>query len=144
MASNPRPVFKHPIPGRSDGVSIASSDDIMQVWEPGDNTSTIIWNGRQITVTRLLPFRDVSQFINAVMDLCFDTEHEIAVPEAADFAIRLNVLMRYAGIMMTNDIEEQYRIVYESGLYEAVIEVINTAQLEAIRQTVQTCVLHLM
>lgn len=143
MASNPRG-FKHPIPGRSDGVSIASSDDIMQVWEPGDNTATIIWNGRQLTVTRLLPFRDVSQFINAVMDLCFDTEHEIAVPEAADFAIRLNVLMRYAGIMMTNDIEEQYRIAYESGLYEAVIEVINTAQLEAIRQTVQTCVLHLM
>lgn len=144
MASNTRPVFKHPVLKDSGGGAIKSSDDIMKVWSPGDNTAEVIWNGKSVYVKRLLSFREVSQFINAVIDLCFDTEHEIAIPEAADFAIRLNVLMRYAGIIMDDDIEEQYRIVYESNLYESIIGVINSAQLDAIRDTVQTCVLHMI
>lgn len=142
MASNRQ--FKHPLMTGNTGKLITTSDDIMQVWTPGENTAEITWNGRNVSVKRLLPFREVSQFINAVMDLCFDTEHEIAIPEAADFAIRLNVLIRYAGIMMTDDIEEQYQIAYESGLYEEIVKEVNAAQLDAIQQTVQTCVLHMM
>lgn len=144
MANSKPRQFKHPILPNNSNARVVSSDDILRVWEPGCKTQEIIWNGNAVSVKKLLSLREVSQFINAVMDLCFDTEHEVAVPEAADFAIRLNVLMRYAGIMMTADIEEQYRIAYESGLYEAVAEVVNAAQLEAIRQTVQTCVLHMM
>lgn len=144
MASNKQRQFKHPILRNEDMTHIASASDIMQIWKHDSGAQDVLWNGKTVSVKKLLSFREVSQFINAVMDLCFDSEHEIAVPEAADFAIRLNVLMRYAGIMMDTEIEEQYRIVYESGLYEAVAEAVNAAQLDAIRQTVQTCVLHMM
>ena len=144
MANNLPRQFKHPVLHDKETERVSSFDDVKRAWTAGSPTEEILWNGKTVTVAKLLSFREVSQFINAVMDLCFDTEHEIAVPEAADFAIRLNVLMRYAGIMMTGDIEEQYQIVYESGLYEAIANVVNQAQLDAIRQTVQTCVLHMM
>ncbi len=144
MASNTQRKFRHPILRNDNGAYVTSATDILQVWQYDSGTQDVQWNGKTVSVKRLLTFREVSQFINAVMDLCFDSEHEIAVPEAADFAIRLNVLLRYAGIMMDTEIEEQYRIVYESGLYEAVAEAVNAAQLDAIRQTVQTCVLHMM
>ena len=140
--------FKHPIPiaGRDDSnikTGPLTSDEINAIWQPGQSESDVRWNGRHITVKKMLSFRELSQFINQVMDFCFDPEHEIAIPEAADFAIRLNVLMMYAGIVLTCDIDEQYRFVYESGLYEAISASINPAQLESIRDTVKTCILHM-
>ena len=138
--------FKHPImqPGNAADSAVISSDDILSIWQPDMKPVTVRWCGMILAVKHLLTMREVSQFVNHVMDMCFDTDHEIAVPEAADFAIRLNVLMMYAGIKMSGEIEDQYRIVYESGLYEAICEHINAAQMEAIRKTVETCVLHMM
>ena len=121
-----------------------TADAIIKLCDRKNSTVDIMWNGKKITVKRLLTFRELSQFINNVMDLCFDNEHEIALPEAYDFAIRLNVIMMYAGILLDVDLESQFYIAYESGLYESIIEVINSAQLDTITNTVRTCVMHMM
>ena len=143
MASNGRREFKHPRATVDDNAEL-TFDDLLALSDAQAETETVLWNGRRLTVRHLLSFREVSQFINRVMDFCFDEEHEIAIPEAADFAIRINVFIAYAGILSDADIESQYRVAYESGLYELLLTKINTAQLDAIRQTVQTCVYHMM
>ena len=144
MASNSRPQFKHPIIKPSDTGGELTADAIIKLCGRKNSTVDVLWNGQKITVKRLLSFRELSQLITNVTDFCFDREHEIAIPEAYDFAIRLNVIMMYAGILLDADLETQFYIAYESGLYESIIEVINSAQLDAITNTVRTCVMHLM
>ena len=68
MANSKPRQFKHPILPNNSNARVVSSDDILRVWEPGCKTQEIIWNGNAVSVKKLLSLREVSQFINAVMD----------------------------------------------------------------------------
>lgn len=103
-------------------------------------TKVIRWHGLSITVRQMIPFKEVSQLINSVMSNCIIEDGGIFVPEAMDFAMRVNVILRYTNVELPSDIEEQYRIVYGSGLYEEIEAVINQSQIRAIKDTLAICI----
>ena len=92
-----------------------------------------------ISVRPLLTFRETSCFVNTVMAACFDDEHGIAVPEAMDFAIRANTVLRYTNLELPEDLEEQYTILYGTDIYDTIRQNIQTAQLDAIIKTIELC-----
>ena len=73
-----------------------------------DNVPTVVeWNGLSISVTKRLGLRQVLAFIDEVVNGCFSEESGEYMPEVVDFAIRCNVLTRYANFTLPTDVEEK-------------------------------------
>ena len=98
--------------------------------------TTTMWHGIAVTVRTVLPMQEITSFVNSVMDGCYDSTHDIMVPEMMDFAFRLNVVMRYACVDLPEDIAEQYELLYNTDLYDCIVAVVNSAQVEFIRNTI--------
>ena len=93
-----------------------------------------------VTVRPLLPVGEVSKFVNSVMGACYDQTNDIFIPEMMDFAFRANTVMRYACVELPADVEEQYAVLYNTGLFSAVMSVINEAQISSIKEAIMVCI----
>ena len=100
---------------------------------------TVVWRGTAITVRTVLTARDVSRMFDSVMAVCYDKERDLFFPEMADFAFRAGVLIWYAGAELPDDIEEQYRLVYGTNLYDTVRTAICGAQADALWRAIELC-----
>lgn len=100
---------------------------------------TIMWHGIAVTLRPLLPIIEVTQFVNSVMDSCYDKEHDVFVPDMKDFAFRVNTVSRYACVELPSDISEQYSILYNTDIFDTVLSYINQAQIQAIKDAINTC-----
>lgn len=99
----------------------------------------IMWHGIAVTLRPLLPLVEVTQFVNSVMNSCYDKEHDVFVPDMKDFAFRVNTVSRYACVELPQDIEEQYSILYNTDIFDTILSHINKAQIESIREAINTC-----
>ena len=106
---------------------------------PNTAIKTVRWRNLTISVRPLLTFRETSHFVNTVMDACFDKEHGVAVPEAMDFAVRANTVLRYTNLELPKDLEEQYAILYGTDIYDTVRQHIQTAQLDSVIGAIELC-----
>lgn len=104
---------------------------------------TIIWHGMAITVRTLLPIQEVSQFVNSVMDCCYDKSRDIFVPDMKDFAFRFNVVSRYACVDLPTNIEEQYSVLYNTDIYDSVLRSVNSGQIAALNEAINICMRNL-
>lgn len=100
----------------------------------------LMWNGMAVTVRPLLPVGEVSKFVNSVMGACYDQTNDIFIPEMMDFAFRVNTVMRYACVELPADVEEQYTVLYNTGLFSAVMSVINEGQISSIKEAIMVCI----
>lgn len=99
---------------------------------------TLIWHGITVSVLTLLPLDDVPKFVRAVIDGCYSKTTQSFVPELKDFIFRMNVVSRYACVDLPTDLDELYTILYNTDLYDKLIEVINAGQLKALDEAVNT------
>lgn len=99
----------------------------------------IMWHGIAMTLRPLLPLVEVTQFVNSVMNSCYDKEHDVFVPDMKDFAFRVNTVSRYACVELPQDIEEQYSVLYNTDIFDTILSHINKAQIESIREAINTC-----
>lgn len=83
-----------------------------------------------LTVRRTLQMKDAMGFVQDVAASCIDLDAASYTPEAFDFAMRINVLTRYAGVEAPKDLAKAYRIVYETGVFDAVFDEINHDQFD--------------
>ncbi len=100
------------------------------------NKRMAMWHGIAVSVRTLLPIREVTLFINSVMDSCYDTEHDNFVPEMMDFAFRVNVVTRYACVDLPLDIEDKYEVLYNTDIFDTIAAAVNNSQLQSIRETI--------
>lgn len=80
--------------------------------------------------------------INSVMDACYDKEHDVFIPEMKDFALRVNVVSRYACVDLPEDIAEQHSILYNTDIFDTIVAAVNTAQIETIKETLNALMSH--
>ncbi len=81
-----------------------------------------------IAVQKTLSFKQALSFIKNTTAMVVDAEMGEYMPEIFDFALKLNVIMSYADIPVPKDLEKAYKVVYESNLYDSVMDVINGEQ----------------
>lgn len=81
-----------------------------------------------IAVQKTLSFKQALSFIKNTTAMVVDAEMGEYMPEIFDFALKLNVIMSYADIPVPKDLEKAYKVVYESNLYDSVMDVINSEQ----------------
>jgi hypothetical protein len=106
-------------------ISVNAMDEIMNGYEA---TESVNWNGIEVTITKNLPLEDMLAFADSVVKSCFDQTTGAYMPEVKDFAIRINVMERYANFTLPSKAERQYDIAMRSGAYEMILNHINIAQ----------------
>lgn len=106
-------------------ISVNAMDEIMNGYEA---TEPVNWNGIEVTITKNLPLEDMLAFADSVVKSCFDQTTGAYMPEVKDFAIRINVMERYANFTLPSKAERQYDIVMRSGAYEMILNHINITQ----------------
>lgn len=110
-------------------VSIALFDKIAK--EHFNNEVAIQWHEAEVKVRRSLPLADVLAFVDEVVESCFHEQYGY-MPEVRDFAIKSNVLSRYANFSLPDNLEHRYQMVYFTDAVDVVCEAINTTQLQEI------------
>ena len=114
-------------------ISINSLDKIIK--ENYNNTTTAEWYGVEVTIKKNLAFKDVLEFVNDVVMSCFQDKGGF-VPEVVDFAIKSNILSRYANFSLPDKLEHRYEIIYCTDAVEFVRQHINAEQLNEITASI--------
>ena len=115
-------------------ISINAFEKVMKT--DFENIEVFDWHGIEVTVRRTLPFREVLEFVNSVVNSCFTADTGDYVPEARDFAIYSNVLDKYANFTMPKKLGDQYELIYRTDAFEKVREHIDTAQFQSICRSI--------
>lgn len=134
MASNTRPKFKHPIireEKTEEDFRWIDPDELSSVCAD-DHIRRIQWRGLDVIIRSMIDLPEIPSFFSSVMSACYDEEHDLFMPEMLDFAVRANTVLRYSNIILPDDAEEQYRILYGTDLFQTVKDNICFDQVESI------------
>jgi len=96
----------------------------------------------EIVVRRVLPLRDVMQFVEDVVSSCVDRVTGDYIPEVQAFATRACVLTQYANFTLPKDSEKQYDIVYNTDAFQQVMGVIDRVQYDEILYAINERIKH--
>lgn len=116
-------------------VSIALFDRIAK--EHFQNESVIRWHEAEVRVKRTLPLTEMLAFVEDVISSCFHDGLGF-MPEVKDFAIKSNILTRYANFSVPDNLEHRYQMVYGTDAVDAVCVAIDTTQLQEIVNSINS------
>ena len=91
------------------------------------------WYGVEITVQKIVPFLTMKEIVEDVAGACFNDDTGEYMPELMDIALRICVIDAYTNIVLPGDPEEQNRILYGTGLWSGISELIDEDQFSAIQ-----------
>lgn len=109
--------------------------DIISAVKVPNVTTPVEYHGSVFNVTEWIPFEKMLTFVNATADSCFTLEDEY-VPQVSKFAFMSNVIDFYTDIELPSDLDERYKLVMLTDLYDAVVENVNEQQIEELRDGV--------
>ena len=115
-------------------ISIAAFDKVAK--EQAVNDTVFDWHGVEITVKYTLGLTDMMEFVHDAAESCF-SESGTFVPEVMDFAIKSNILSRYARFTLPDNLEHRYALIYETDAVDVVCEHINERQLLEITASIK-------
>lgn len=116
-------------------VSIALFDKIAK--EQFQNEATIEWHDAQLRVKYALPLTDMLAFVDDVVGSCFHDKLGY-MPEVKDFAIKTNILSRYANFSLPDNLEHRYQLVYMTDAVDSVCAAIDGTQLQEIVNSINS------
>ena len=125
MATKPNKVKK---------ISILSLEKIMK--ETAKPTSEIKWKGLNIVIKHTLSLKEMLEFVDGVTKSCFAAETSEFLPEVKMFAVKCCVLELYANFSLPSNIERRYNLVYNTDVYEVVMQHINHEQFNEIMDAI--------
>lgn len=91
-------------------------------------TSTVTWNGLEITVKESLSFKEMILFVDGVVKGCFAYDDGAYMPEVKDFVIKCSILEDYTNLTLPQGIERKYDIIYHSDIADVIMSKINASQ----------------
>lgn len=94
----------------------------------------------EITVKRILNFKEACDFINRCVFACFDGD--IYLPQLRDFAFLKGLLLAYTDCKLPADEEEQYKLLFAlpSDFYSKIYEVIDKPQLNSLKNSISDAI----
>jgi len=114
-------------------ISVNTMDEIMKGCQ---NTEVVEWNGLQVVIKKTLTLEEMLCFANSVVKSCFDQGDGSYLPEVKDFAIRSNIMERYANFALPSNLDKQYDMVIRSGAVEMIMNYINFSQFSELMKAI--------
>lgn len=106
-----------------------------------DNTVEVALKGTEdvyIKIKRTLSLMEMLQFIENVVSSCVDVDAGTYTPEVLDFAVKEEILTKYANFRLPNNVEKRYELIYNTDAVEQVKNYIDEEQLNEIRSAIQS------
>lgn len=126
-------------------ISIAKLESIMKpetILLPLENLDDEIVEDADMVIHPAISFQNMLEFVADVVDLCVDKESGDYYPHLMDFAIRYNVLTRYANFRMPEDPAKRYDLCYRTNAYWQVLDNIDINQFNEIKKAINQQVDH--
>ena len=101
-----------------------------QIWR------NVLWRGKTVKVKPFLPFEEMMDCYNAIIDTMTDETTGMIRYELLDFTVKVYILAYYTQIEFPQTIEEQYEMIYNTDLYGSVAAAVNQEQTAAIKEAV--------
>lgn len=114
-------------------ISINVLDKIIK--ENYNSMITAEWCGVDVTIKKNLSLKDMLEFVNDVVDSCFQDDGRF-MPEIVDFAVKSNILTKYANYSLPDKLDHRYEILYCTDAVEFVTQHINSEQLNEITSSI--------
>lgn len=115
-------------------ISINAFDKIVK--ETYTPTATVEWHGQEIVIKYTLSFKEMMEFVDSVTKTCFTLSTNTYMPEVKDFAVKSNILEKYANFNLPNNLEHRYELIYSSDAIETVLNHINHQQFNEIMASI--------
>lgn len=112
-----------------------SFDMIMNTIDGDNNTNKMVWNGIEIEVRRFLTMKEMLEFTDAVVKMCFSDDGTYR-PEIRDFIVRTNILSSYTNIETPENLEILYDMVYRCDIIPQVMRYVDQTQFNAIMSAI--------
>lgn len=112
-----------------------SFDMIMNTIDGDNNTNKMVWNGIEIEVRRFLTMKEMLEFTDAVVKMCFSDDGTYR-PEIRDFIVRTNILSSYTNIETPENLEILYDMVYRCDIIPQVMRYVDRTQFNAIMSAI--------
>lgn len=111
-------------------VSVSDLEKVAKAQGVG-SVEIVEWNGIEVQITPTISLTSMLEFVNSVVESCFADSGEY-IPEVKDFAVRRNVLERYANFRLPVDVHKCYDLVYGTDAYGMVFGRLNEIQFNEI------------
>lgn len=121
-------------------ISISALDKVMK--EKFDNQVVDTWNDIEVVMKRNLSITETLEFVNNVVMSCFSDNNGF-IPEVMDFAIKSNILSKYANFSLPDKLEHRHDIIYRTDAVFFVCEHINMEQLREITASIDRKIAYL-
>ncbi len=121
-------------------VSINSLNKVMKNQRSEKIVDT--WHDIEVTIKPSISFIETLEFVNDVVMSCFSDNNGF-VPEVMDFAIKSNILSKYANFSLPDDLEHRHDIIYNSDAVQFVCQRINMEQLREITASIDKKIAYL-
>ena len=115
---------------KTNKVSVATIEKVMKEQFAGE-PKTFDWYGVEIEHKENIPMEYAVTFVNNVVDTCFDKDGNY-IPEFKDFLIRSFTVQMYSNVRLPQDLKKQYDILYNSDLYNVLIQHIDIVQYDTL------------
>lgn len=107
-------------------ISINAWEQVMK--DTYTHSSTVDWNGVEITIINTLPMKEMLTFVDNVVKSCFTQDTLTYIPEVKDFAIKSNLVEMYTNVSLPSNLATRYDLIYRTDLVETILKSINIAQ----------------
>lgn len=108
-------------------ISINALEKVMD--ENTDNYVIESWFGLEVVIKKNISLKEMLSFADNVVMSCF-TDSNGFMPELMDFAVRSNIVTRYANFTLPDNIEKRYEMLYRTNIVEFILPLINMRQLQ--------------
>lgn len=107
------------------------------------NECEVEWYGEKIVIKKFVGLSDVVEIVTNVANTCFYSSDSSYHPEVKDFATKSFILEKYTNINLPSNMDKRYDVIYKSGIYDFVIEYIDTKQLEEIIDAIEEKIIYI-
>lgn len=113
-----------------------SMAEAKRILEGSAEPQKLIWEGLEIMVNPKIGLKDMHTFVQETINSCFAEDGEY-MPDAQDFAIRVNLIEKYTNASLPSDIKTQYALLYNTDLVDRVMEKIDNLQFDMIVNSIE-------
>lgn len=115
-------------------VTVDAIEDVMK--SEFANAEIVQWHGIDVEIKKSIDLHLAYEFVNQVVNSCFDEDDGGYIPEIKDFAIRACTVEKYTNITLPENVEKLYDLMYMTDIYDLVRDKINRKQLNALVRAV--------
>lgn len=115
---------------KTNKVSVATIEKVMKE-RFTEEPKTFDWYGVEIEYKENIPMEYAVTFVNNVVDTCFDKDGNY-IPEFKVFLIRSFTVQMYSNVRLPQDLKKQYDILYNSDLYNVLIQHVDIVQYDTL------------